>query len=66
MFINRAEIEKQVSEIIGHFHCEEDPWYSCPMTPDGCADPANGTECNCGLSAKVSAIMTIIDAVAAK
>jgi len=30
----------------GHYVCE-DPWYSCPLSPDGCADDRQ-TGCTCG------------------
>ena len=30
-----------------HYYCE-DPWYSCPKAPEGCANEYAGTECNCG------------------
>lgn len=31
-----------------HHWVDGDNWYSCPKAPDGCADDAQGTECNCG------------------
>jgi hypothetical protein len=30
-----------------HYHCE-DSWYTCPQHPDGCANDAEGMDCNCG------------------
>ena len=30
-----------------HNYCE-DTWYSCPKHEDGCANEAQGAECNCG------------------
>jgi hypothetical protein len=30
-----------------HYYCE-DTWYSCPKHDDGCANEAEGDECNCG------------------
>jgi hypothetical protein len=30
-----------------HYYCE-DTWYSCPKHEDGCANEAEGHECNCG------------------
>lgn len=45
-----AELEAVLRESMrGHYQCE-DPWYSCPLNPDGCADERE-TECNCGASA---------------
>jgi len=29
-----------------HYHCD-DPWYSCPKAPDGCADERRGNTCTC-------------------
>lgn len=32
-----------------HFWVDEDNWYSCPLAPDGCADPQwQKGLCNCG------------------
>jgi len=33
--------------IISHYSCE-DQYYSCPKSPEGCADSRQGDECNCG------------------
>ena len=30
-----------------HRYCE-DTWYACPKHEDGCANEAEGAECNCG------------------
>jgi len=30
-----------------HHYCE-DSWYSCPKAEDGCANEAQGEDCNCG------------------
>jgi hypothetical protein len=32
---------------LNHLYCE-DTWYSCPKHEDGCANEAEGDECNCG------------------
>ena len=33
-----------------HYYCE-DPWYSCPLAPEGCADDSYAAdECSCGAS----------------
>jgi hypothetical protein len=43
-----------------HFWVDGDNWYSCPKAPDGCANDAAGTECNCGAdehNAKVDKII---------
>ena len=29
-------------------YCCEDTWYSCPKAEDGCANDAEGDDCNCG------------------
>jgi hypothetical protein len=34
----------------GHDTCE-DSWYSCPKSPDGCANDGAGDDCNCGADA---------------
>ena len=38
-----------------HYTCE-DPWYSCPKSPDGCIDDGQGSECNCGADSHNAAI----------
>ena len=43
----------------GHYYCE-DPWYTCPKHPDGCANDNEGTDCNCGAdewNARVEALL---------
>jgi hypothetical protein len=30
-----------------HYESPDD-WYSCPKSKEGCADPEQGKECNCG------------------
>ena len=39
--------ERAAAIIGGHYDCE-DPWYSCPLSPDGCANANMGKECTCG------------------
>lgn len=39
--------ERAAAIIGGHYECE-DPWYSCPLSPDGCANANMGKECTCG------------------
>jgi hypothetical protein len=31
-----------------HYSCDEDCWYSCPKSEDGCCDESQGSKCNCG------------------
>lgn len=32
-----------------HYNCEEDTWYGCPLSRDGCCNDAiDKTKCNCG------------------
>jgi len=31
-----------------HRYVEDDTYYSCPKAPEGCADPSQGKEYNCG------------------
>ena len=49
-----------------HDYCEQDAWYSCPKSEDGCSNPDDGTECNCGAEAhnkKVNAFLKEIEAI---
>jgi hypothetical protein len=47
-----------------HLNCEEDTWYGCPLSRDGCSNdaiPAN--KCNCGAdehNAEVDRIAAIL------
>lgn len=34
-----------------HYNCEEDTWYGCPLSRDGCSNDAIPQECNCGAKA---------------
>lgn len=31
-----------------HYSCEEDNWYSCPKSPEGCDNENASNMCNCG------------------
>lgn len=42
-----------------HYNCEEDTWYGCPLSRDGCSNDAIPKVCNCGAdkhNAEVDAI----------
>ena len=45
------ELARWLSDSLSHYSCE-DNWYSCPMSPEGCADDGQGKECNCGIEDK--------------
>lgn len=42
-----AGLEERLRQKVSHLNCE-DPWYSCPLSSDGCADDQAGNECTCG------------------
>ena len=45
-----------------HYRCE-DHWYSCPKSPDGCANDLAGDECNCGADShndKIDELLSLI------
>ena len=47
--IDERMIEELVSLAIRpHYNCEDDTFYGCPKSVDGCSDDNAGTECNCG------------------
>ena len=48
-----------------HVYCE-DPWYSCPKAPGGCANENAGSECNCGADAANDDINKTLAAVKSK
>lgn len=41
-----------------HHYCE-DTWYSCPKAPEGCANDAEGDECNCGADEHNSKVLEV-------
>jgi hypothetical protein len=44
-----------------HYYCE-DPWYSCPLAPDGCANKEyKENECNCGAEEQHKKVDAIIE-----
>ena len=43
----KLALEALESNKPNHLYCE-DTWYSCPKHEDGCANEAEGDECNCG------------------
>jgi len=45
-----------------HYYCE-DTWYSCPKHEDGCANDAEGDECNCGADKNNAEIDATIAAI---
>ena len=44
-----------------HYACE-DCWYSCPKSPEGCCNDAEGDECTCGADKHNAAIDAAIAA----
>ena len=45
-----------------HYTCE-DSWYSCPKSPDGCANDSAGDDCTCGADShndKVDELLAIV------
>ena len=43
----KLALEALKNNKLTHLYCE-DTWYSCPKHEDGCANEAEGDECNCG------------------
>jgi hypothetical protein len=48
-----------------HYNCEEDTWYGCPLSVDGCSNDAKAKDkCDCGAdehNAEVSALAKEIE-----
>ena len=40
---------------VSHYICE-DPWYSCPLSEEGCANEFAGKDCDCGAESHNSKI----------
>lgn len=53
-------IIEELEKLKRHHNYCEDPWYSCPKNPDGCANEADGDDCNCGADKYNSKIDEII------
>lgn len=69
--IEREKLEKVLESLENnkknHHYCE-DTWYSCPKHEEGCANEAEGDECNCGadeINAQFDEAITIIKDVLA-
>jgi hypothetical protein len=45
-----------------HYSCE-DPWYSCPKSPEGCFNDAAGHGCTCGADQINAEIKEILKAL---
>jgi len=43
-----------------HYTCE-DYWYSCPKSEEGCGNPDDGDDCNCGADKYNKKIDDIVD-----
>ena len=58
---DRAELIEALTKHgrIGHYHCE-DSWYSCPKAEGGCANDAEGDECNCGADDRLAAVDALL------
>lgn len=61
-----ARIDELEAFIVGskrsHFNCD-DPWYSCPLSSEGCADDSK-VGCDCGAdrwNSKIDALMAKTD-----
>ena len=44
----------------GHLQVEEDCWYSCPKSEEGCCNEWAGPECDCGADAHNAELDAII------
>jgi len=44
---------ERAEKLVHHYHCD-DPWYSCPLSTDGCANDDAGDKCNCGYEERVT------------
>ena len=64
----KLALEALESNKRNHLYCE-DTWYSCPKHEDGCANDAEGDECNCGaddINAELDKAITAIKAALAQ
>lgn len=49
---HKRDLTAERAAIIGkHYECD-DPWYSCPMSDEGCVNPGEGEECTCGVDTR--------------
>ncbi len=66
-FVHVAAALARIDELEAHVvaskrahHNSDDPWYSCPLASDGCADHSK-VGCDCGAdrwNARIDALMT--------
>jgi|GEM_PF-5918357 hypothetical protein len=50
--------EEAAKALAGTHQWCDDPWYSCPLAPDGCTNEFyKKDECNCGYEKRVQAII---------
>lgn len=53
-----AELVRAAEKRAVHRECE-DSWYSCPKSPEGCANPGEGEACNCGADDLINALAAL-------
>ena len=49
-----------------HYSCDEDGWYSCPLSEEGCLNDAQAKVCTCGREDLVKRITDALTAFAAQ
>jgi hypothetical protein len=67
--VNHMDRESLIAELgklahREHYNCEEDTFYGCPLSRDGCSDDRQPKVCNCGAdahNAKVAALLKVIE-----
>ena len=60
-----SNLRERAEAVAGvHYSNEEDCWYSCPLSPEGCCnDQAPKDKCTCGYNQRVEAILAFAQAV---
>ena len=59
----KDELRAAAVVLAGPHQVCEDPWYSCPKSPEGCADDRQGPGCTCGVEDSVRRIYAALQRV---
>lgn len=61
LYIQRMSLIRRLVELANreHYNCEEDTFYGCPLSRDGCSNDSIPKECNCGADAHNAEVAAI-------
>jgi len=53
---------ERLVDLVSHYECE-DSWYSCPKSPEGCANNRKGPVCTCGAEGRLQQAVEVLEEV---